>query len=184
MLWRFIDNFHHAFDDESNEWTMVIWWSLYSTKIIDQIFHIRTSVIFRSASYLLGRHMIGNPVTLFTHSPWMSAVLYDRDWNKFRRKEWTHELIRCVLNMTLNSFVIVPGMTVELRPCLRNKNCALERVDEAVWWKDPCRKRCGYFHSYMARTFERVSQSWGATRWQWRRNHIIILLFYNHYCLM
>ena len=33
------------------------------------------------------------------------------------------KLIRCVLGMTLNSSVVVQGMTVELRPCLRFRAC-------------------------------------------------------------
>ena len=37
------------------------------------------------------------------------------------------KLIRCVLGMTLNSSVVVQGMTVKLWPCLR-----FRRVDEAV----------------------------------------------------
>ena len=35
------------------------------------------------------------------------------------------KLIHCVLGMTLNSSIVVQGMTVKLRPCF-------ERVDEAV----------------------------------------------------
>ena len=33
------------------------------------------------------------------------------------------KLIRCVLGMTLNSSVVVQGMTVKLRPCLRFRAC-------------------------------------------------------------
>ena len=33
------------------------------------------------------------------------------------------ELIRCVLGTTLNSSVVVQGMTVKLRPCLRFRAC-------------------------------------------------------------
>ena len=33
------------------------------------------------------------------------------------------KLIRCVLGTTLNSSVVVQGMTVELRPCLRFPAC-------------------------------------------------------------
>ena len=33
------------------------------------------------------------------------------------------KLIRCVLGTTLNSSVVVQGMTVKLRPCLRFPAC-------------------------------------------------------------
>ena len=33
------------------------------------------------------------------------------------------KLIRCVLGMTLNSSLVVQGMTVKLRPCLRFQAC-------------------------------------------------------------
>ena len=51
------------------------------------------------------------------------------------------KLIRCVLGMTLNSSVVVQGMTVKLRPCLRFRACGWG----CVRWKAPCRKGCGWF---------------------------------------
>ena len=46
-----------------------------------------------------------------------------------------------VLGMTLNSSVVVQGMTVKLRPCLRFRACGLGYVR----WKIPCKKGCGWF---------------------------------------
>ena len=51
------------------------------------------------------------------------------------------KLIRCVLGTTLNSSVVVQGMTVKLRPCLRFRACGWG----CVRWKVPCRKGCGWF---------------------------------------
>ena len=51
------------------------------------------------------------------------------------------KLIRCVLGMTLNSSVVVQGMTVKLRPCLRFRACGWG----CVRWKAPCRKGRGWF---------------------------------------
>ena len=46
------------------------------------------------------------------------------------------KLIRCVLGMTINSSVVVQGMTVKLRPCLRFRACGWG----CVRWRAPCRK--------------------------------------------
>ena len=46
------------------------------------------------------------------------------------------KLIRCVLSMTLNSPVVVQGMTVKLRPCLRFRACGWG----CVRWKAPAGK--------------------------------------------
>ena len=51
------------------------------------------------------------------------------------------KLIRRVLSMTLNSSVVVQGMTFKLRPCLRFRACGWG----CVRWEAPCRKGCGWF---------------------------------------
>ena len=83
------------------------------------------------------------------------------------------KLIRCVLGRTLNSSVVVQGMTVKLRPCLHFRACRWGRFR----WKAPCRKGCGWF----------VKLTWlallslyyilyGASRWQCYQTRLLLLL--------
>ena len=55
----------------------------------------------------------------------MTSENLKTEFNQFMSKLSGNDakLIRCVLVMTLNSSVVVQGMTVKLRPCLRFRAC-------------------------------------------------------------
>ena len=89
------------------------------------------------------------------------------------------KLIRCVLGMTLNSSVVVQGMTVKLRACLRFRACGWG----CVRWIAPCRKGCGWFVelTWLA-LLSLYYILWGASWWQCHQTRLLFVVTHDRHC--